>query len=124
MIRFGTIVLALTMVVLLSALAEATENSTGPVRVNDGDNVVCVAANAGSGNVNNVAVTIKFNRADGSSNGEEGTGCATLAPSLACIRDSGGFANDYAAFCEITFPSGKIRGTLCNLTKHLCSDSR
>jgi hypothetical protein len=124
MSRFGAIMLGVTLMLLGSGLAEATENATGPVRVDDGDTVVCIAANAGAGNVNNVIVDIQFSQSDGSYNGTDGDTCATVAPLEACPKTASVISSDFSAFCEVRFPSGKIRGTLCNLTKHLCSDTR
>jgi hypothetical protein len=124
MSRFLAIALGLTVVFLSGALADATENSTGAVRVDEDDSVACIAANAGSGNINNVQVRIQFNRVNGSDNGDASTTCPTVAPSTTCVALEIGIPFDFSAFCEVTFPSGKVRGTLCNVTKHLCSDTR
>jgi hypothetical protein len=122
--RFLAVVLGLALALLGGTLAEATENSTGPVRVDAFDDVVCIAGNASTGNVNNVSVRIHFLASNGSSHGDAVANCPAVAPSTGCVIDTGGIAGDHSAFCEITFPSGKFRGTLCNVTKHLCSDTR
>jgi hypothetical protein len=114
----------LLIVLLSTALAEAREVSTGPLRVDDGDNVVCIAANVGAANIANVALTIKFRRLDGTSTGHQEWSCGTLAPSETCQGDINSGLRSYATFCEITYPGGRIRGTLCNTTLGLCSDAR
>ena len=56
----------------------------------------------------NVIVTIRFRQMDGTSNGTDSTNCGTLAPSETCQVHTGGFGNDFAMFCEVTYSAGRL----------------
>ena len=127
MLRFGAIMLGVSLVLLGSARAEATKNATGPVRIATGDEIVCIAVNAGSGSIAHLDVVIRFQAGDGSFNGLTETTCGgPIEPGAGCPLYTSFSAGATVAFgfCEVTFPTGKVRGTLCNLTKGLCSDTR
>lgn len=122
--RLGAIGVSFMIVLLSTALAEAYEVSTGPVRVVDRfDGLECVAANVANANINNVVITVRLRRVDGSSNGAGKMSCGTLGPDETCQAPIIAETNDYAAFCQVTYPSGKIRATFCNVTHALCSDA-
>jgi hypothetical protein len=122
--RFGAIAVGFIIVLLSTALAEAVEISTGPLRVIAfGDDIVCIAANTGATNIANVVIRVKYRKLDGTSNAESGNNCGTLSPDETCQVDSTGVGNDYAMFCEVTFGGGKLRATLCNITRALCSNA-
>jgi hypothetical protein len=118
------ILCALVVVLLGTARAEATKNTTGPVRAAQGDEVVCAAANVSTGTSKNVLVAVTSLHADGSSLGDSTVECGTVAPGAACQFTAGPGSNTFSAFCTITFSGGKMRGTLCNVTKQLCADAR
>ena len=114
---------ALTVVLLGGGLAESAEIATGSVRVDNGDAWACIAPNVGTGTIGHVVVNITFNQFNGAFNGTASRECFGLMPGVACDR-SGLAGLDFSMYCEITFNSGKVRGTLCNVTKGLCADAR
>jgi hypothetical protein len=122
--RFEVIGLGLIIGLLSLAQAEAAEVSTGPLRVNSGNEVVCIGANTGAANIASVSVVLWFRKADGTSNGNSPQPCGTLTASETCQSVAIGLGGDHAVFCEITAPAiAKIRGTLCNLSLGLCSNA-
>jgi hypothetical protein len=126
MIRLGAVILGLTLVLLGSGLAEAVKNATGALPLGDGEKFVCIAANVGTGNISTIAVVIHFLKFDGSSTGSSTTDCGPVAPAAGCTFSAfGSTATDInAAYCEVTFPSGKVRTTACNINTSTCSDAR
>jgi len=123
--RFAAVGLALVVGLLAIGRAEALELASGPVRVFPGNGIVCAATNAGGENIAKAVVTIHFRTPSGTSNGDFASPCGTLSPSETCQQESAGAGSgaDYAAFCEITYPGGKLRGTMCNVTLGLCSEA-
>jgi hypothetical protein len=120
--RIGAMCLGLVIALLSIALADAAEISSGPLRVRDGDLATCMIANAGTANIANVGMKIQFRNADGTSNGFQNAACGTLTGGETCHLESSGFADDYSMYCEVTYPGGRIRATLCNVTLGLCSN--
>jgi len=122
MIRFGAIMLGVTLSLLGSALAEAAKNVSAPVVADTGDQVFCIAANAGSGDISTIDVVAHVQLSDGTSGGGSSTNCGPVVPGAACkLQQAIGSAG--SVFCEVIF-SGKVRGSVCNLTKGLCLDTR
>jgi hypothetical protein len=121
--RFAAVGLALVVGLLAIGRAEALELASGPLRVFAGNEIVCAAGNAGAENIAKAVVTLHFRTPSGTSNGDFAQSCGTLSPSETCQQNSAGGGTDYAAFCEITYPGGKLRGTMCNVTLRLCSEA-
>jgi|SRR5262245_15183060 len=89
--RLGTIGLALILILLSFTRAEALERSTAPVRVNSGDNVVCIVANAGRDNINVPygQPVMRVTKVTGaiSDFAIPGVSCGTLMPGKTCQVD-------------------------------------
>ena len=82
---------------------------SGPVRVHsDGDNLFCIVANVANANINNVNVAIRFRKSDGTTNGSVTWPCGTLTPDETCQAIGIGGPSNYAAFCQVTYPTGGI----------------
>jgi hypothetical protein len=130
MTRFGATMLGVTLVLLGSGLAEATRNASGPVPAANGDNVFCYAANAGTGNISDMEVVLHVLGCAGAPVGTTGFGCnVPIEPGEGCLGQAlisgvGTCADGGSAFCEVIFSSGKVRGSVCNLTKGLCLETR
>src|SRR5262245_1824306 len=128
--RLGTIGLALILILLSFTRAEALERSTAPFRVNSGDIVVCIVANAGRDNINvhYGSPVMRVTKVTGAISGVTSpVSCGTLIPGKTCQVDSSVsdlFPDPYLASCEVRYPGGKLRVTLCNITLRLCSDGR
>ena len=124
--RFAAVGLALVVGLLAIGRAEAAELASGPVRVFGQNRLVCAAVNAGAEKIDKAVVTIHHRTPSGTSLGDLAGSCGTLKPGETChLIDAGTLVGslDYAAFCEITYPGGKMRGTMCNLTLGLCSEA-
>src|SRR5262245_15962041 len=119
-----TICAVAALIVLTVSFAAATEITTGSISVVDQDFVQCIAPNAGTGNISRISIRIQFNDLLGADNGGVTQSCTNVAPNTTCVHLNAGVNFDHNAFCEITFGSGKVRGTFCNLTKGLCADAR
>jgi hypothetical protein len=128
--RLGAIMLGLTLVLLGSGLAEATRNASGPVPAANGDTVSCIAANAGTGNISSMEVSLHVQGCAGASVGATNGGCnVPIEPGEGCpvyqvISGLGTCDEGGSAFCEVIFSSGKVRGSVCNFTKGLCLETR
>ena len=117
-------VLASTLVLLAGGLAESAEIASGAVRVRQGDFVDCIAANAGTGTIANVGLTIHFNDPYGFISGEASYACRDVLPGNTCRAGGHAAQLSFSAFCEVSFSSGKVRATMCNVATGLCTDAR
>jgi hypothetical protein len=129
MARLGAIVVAVTVGLLGGGIAEATKNSSGPVLAANGDVVYCIVVNVGTGNISTMDVTAHVQGCGGDASGGSSTSCGPIEPGAACklpqtVSNVGVCADGGSISCEVVFPSGKVRGSVCNLTKGLCLEMR
>jgi hypothetical protein len=108
------------------SIAESVEIATAPVPLRDGNEIRCLAVNTGDSNVSKIAISMSRHDSAGNRTGGGGSTCANVGPKESCGNGVANFAqdDDLSVFCEITYPSGKVRGTVCNITLGLCSDAR
>jgi hypothetical protein len=118
------VICAVALALLSSGLAEAGSIASGSVRVDSGDDMHCIIPNVGTTKVKQVDIAIVLNKSDGTLNGIASAPCTNVEPQGVCNLTTNTSAGDHSMYCTITFTNGKVRGTLCNLTKGLCADLR
>lgn len=116
------LLLAALLVAVRSGSAVASTKLSGPIRVDNGDSVACVAANAGPRAASKIEIHMRFNSTNGGDNNSLSTTCTDVAAHHSCPRTGLGNATDLSVYCEVSSVGGKVRSTICNTTKGLCSD--
>jgi hypothetical protein len=76
----------------------------------------------GKGTADEIEIRVMFNKFDGTFSSVAATLCSNVEAERSCRLAATAFGTNDSMFCRVTSKGGKLRGTLCNVTKGLCTD--